>query len=1037
VDPARGGLLGGIVAFAVRFRGVVLALAVLLVVYGVYVLLGARYDVFPEFAPPQVVLQTEAPGLAPEQVEALVTRPIESALNGAPGVESLRSTSIQGLSVVTVLFDPRTDVTRDRQVVAERLAEIAGRLPRGVSAPGLTPLTSSTSTVLIVGLTSEERSLMELRTLADWTLRPQLLAVPGVAKVTVFGGEVRQIQVQVHPDRLVRHELGMDEVVDAARRATGIRGAGFIETANQRVVLQTEGQPVDARGIAETVVAAGDAGVVRLADVADVVDAPEPPVGAAAIDGVPGVDLMISQQYGANTLEVTRHLEDALARLRPLLEAQRVTLHPALFRPASFVETATRGVRSALLVGGALVVIVLFLFLYDFRVAAISCTAIPLSLLAAVVVLDGLGHTLNTMTLGGLAIAIGEVVDDAVIDVENVLRRLRENRQRDDPRPAARVVLDASLEVRSPVVYATLAVILVFFPVLTLSGIAGRLFAPLGLAYVFAVLASLVVALTVTPALAMLLLSARELGRREPPLLRWSKGRYLRLLRRIEERPRPVLVATVAASVAALGAVPFLGTSFLPELKEGHFILHMSAVPGTSLVESLRLGRLVSSELGTLGFVRSVAQHAGRAEKADDVWGTHYSEIEVDLEPLGGEQAEEAPARIRAALAPIPGVSFALNTFLTERVEETLSGYVAPVVVYVHGDDLDVLDREAHEAARVLRTIEGARDVHVPSPGGTPRLGVRLRPGDVGRFGLDAVHVLEAVETAYQGLVTGQVHEAGRVVDVAVILDPEARNSLGRVGELPIRTPAGRWVRLREVADVYEAGGRSQVQHQGSRRVQVVTADVEGRDVASFVREARARLARLSASGASFEVAGTAEAEARSRRDLLLHSLIAAVGIVLLLSAATGSARNLLLVLANLPFALVGGVLAAVLTGGELSLGSMVGFVTLCGITLRNSILMVSHYEHLVGVEGRPWGIETAVFGASDRLAPIVMTSLVTALGLLPLAVAMDEPGREIEGPMAVVILGGLLTSMVLNLLVLPAVSLRFGRFGRGEPVAG
>ena len=994
---------------------------------------GARYDVFPEFAPPQVGIQTEAPGLSPEQVETLVTQPIENALNGAPGVQALRSTSIQGLSIVTVMFAASADVTRARQSVAERLAEVADLLPDGAGPASLAPLTSSTSTVLIVGLTSEKKSLMELRTLADWTLRPRLLSVPGVAKVAVFGGEVRQLQVQVHPEKLVRHGVGLQDALDAARRATGIRGAGFVETANQRVVLQTEGTPLDAAGIAQTVLAPaeGERGpaLVRLGTVADVVDAPEPPVGAALVNGKPAVDLMISQQYGANTLEVTRRLEAALGEMRPLLEAESVTLYPALFRPASFVETATRSVRTALIVGGVLVIVVLFLFLYDLRVAAISCTAIPLSLLAAVVVLDRLGYTLNTMTLGGLAIAIGEVVDDAVIDVENILRRMRENQGRDRPLPAGRVVLQASLEVRSAVVYATLAVILVFLPILTLPGLAGRLFAPLGLAYIFAIVASLLVALTVTPALAMLLLARRELPAADPPLVRWGKTRYQRVLARVEEQPRPALLAVAALAVAAAIAFPFFQTSFIPELKEGHFILHMSAVPGTSLAESARVGQLVAEKLKQLPFVRSVAQHAGRAEKADDVWGTHYSEIEVDLEPLGGEEMEQAESEIRKALVPVAGVSFAMNTFLTERVEETISGYTAPVVVNVYGRDLDALDREAHEVARTIQAVPGAADVQVQSPPGTPQLGIRLRPLDVARWGLDPVGVLEAVRTAYQGESVGQVHEGIRVVELAVILDAETRGRLSSVGELPLRTPGGTFVRLRQVADVYEASGRYQIQHLAARRVQVVTAGVSGRSVGSFVAEAKQRLKGHS----ELQFAGTAEEDAASRRDLLLHSLIAGVAILLLLSIVTGHPRNLLLVLANLPFALVGGVLAVFATGGDLSLGSLVGFVTLFGITLRNSIMMVSHFEHLVQVEGHAWGLETAMEGASDRMAAIVMTSLVTGLGLLPLAIGRNEPGREIEGPMAVVILGGLLTSMILNLLVLPALALRFGRFEKRQ----
>lgn len=1031
------GPLAAVVRFAVRFRGVVLALALVLMGYGGYALSQARTDVFPEFAPPQVQIQTEAPGLAPEQVEALVTRPVESAVGGVSGVRSVRSSSIQGLSVVTVVFDGSTDVYRDRQGVAERLAVAATELPAGIGAPTLTPLASSTAVVLMAGLTSTTRSLMDLRTVADWTLRRRLLAVPGVADVQVFGKGVRELQIQVHPDRLIGFGLGLGDVLSAARRATGVRGAGFLEDSNQRIVIRTEGQAVTPAALARTVVVRHGAGRVTLGDVADVVAAPEPAIGAAAIDGRPGIELLVTEQYGANTLEVTRRAEAALADLRPALRAQGIRLHPDLFRPADFVLVATHNVRSSLLLGGALVIAVLLLFLFDLRTAAISCVAIPLSLLAAVLVLGAVGESLNTMTLGGLAIAIGEVVDDAVIDVENIVRRLRENGRKATPRPAGRVVFEASLEVRGAVVYATLAVILVFVPILTLTGVAGRLFAPLAVAYIAAVLASLGVALTVTPALSMLLLAKRPLSVHEPWLLRGAKARYGALLRRVERRPGPVLAAVSVVALAALAVLPFFGASFLPELQEGHYIVHMAARPGTSLDESLRIGRRVTRALLALPFVRSVTQQVGRAEETEDIYGPNVSEIHVDLKPASGEAGEEAEETLRRTVSAFPGVDFAINTFLTERMEETLSGYRAPVAVKVFGSDLDAIDREAEAVAGALRSVPGATGVQRVAPPGTPELSVDLRDEDLVRWGFDRVDVLDAVRTAFAGEPVGQVYVGDRSTDVTVLLDARSRSRVADVAALPLRSDQGTYLRLDQLADVREASGRYEILHDGGRRVQTVTCGVSAPDLGAFVREAerRVRAAVQMAAGSYVEFAGAAEAQARARRDLLVHSLVALAGVALLLSVVTRHGRNLALILANLPFALIGGVLAAFALGGVLSLGAMVGFVTLFGITLRNSILMVSHFEHLVAVEGRPWGIETALEGASDRFAPIVMTSLVTALGLLPLAVGLGAPGREIEGPMAIVILGGLASSMALNLLVLPALSLRFGRFERGpEP---
>ncbi len=1025
------GIQAALVRFAIRFRGVVIALAVILLGYGAYTLQQAKYDVFPEFAPPQVSIQTEAPGLAAEQVEILVTQPLENSLNGALGVSTLRSSSIQGLSVIVAMFDPRSDIYRDRQVIAEQLAAAAAQLPREVRPPTMTPLTSSTSTVLVAGLTSSRRSLMELRTAADWTIRPRLLAVPGVAKVSVFGGEVRTFQVQVHPDQLVRFGIGLNDVLNIAQRASGVRGAGFIDTANQRLALQTEGQALTPEDLAHTVLISKGGVAVMLGAVATVAAAPEPPIGGAAVNGQTGVQMVISEQYGADTVAVTKRVEAAIDDLKPALQGDGIDVHADLFRPANFIETATANVQSSLILGGVLVIIVLFLFLFDLRTAAISAISIPLSLLAATIVLQGFGATLNTMTLGGLAIAIGVVVDDAVIDVENIARRLRENASLPQPQPAAKVILDACLEVRSAVVYATFAVILVVLPVLGLSGIAGRLFAPLGIAYILAVMASLVVALTVTPALSALLLTRGRLKPAEPLLMRWTKARYTTLIQKIGRRPRSVIVAAVALTVFGCAALPFFGGAFLPELSEGHFIVHMSSVPGTSIEESLRLGGLVTKALLALPEVRLVAQRVGRAEASEDTWGTHYSEIEVDLKPLGGQAAESVQSDMRNVLVQFPGVNFAITPFLTERVEETLSGFTAPVAINVYGNDLDVLDGKAQEIARVLGVVPGATGVQVQSPPGMPQLSVRLRPADVQRWGFDPIDVLDLIRTAYQGDVVGQSYEGNRSFDITVMLDPQSRQSVTAVENLPLRTAEGTYVRLRQIADVFEKSGRYQVLHQGAQRVQTITTNVAGRDVTSFVQAAKEEVAKKVplASGTSLEFAGTAEAEAQSERDLLLNSAIAAVGIVLLLSIVTRNAANLLLVLVNLPFALVGAVLAVFASGGLLSLGSMVGFVTLFGITLRNSILMIAHYEHLVEVDKEPWTLATAIRGAADRLTPILMTSVVTALGVLPLAIGAGDPGREVEGPMAIVILGGLLTSMALNLLVLPILALRYGRF--------
>lgn len=1024
-------MLNAIVGFSLRFRGAILALALAFLGYGIYTLTKAPFSVFPEFAPPFVSIQTESPGLSPEQVELLVTQPVENAVNGVTGIESLRSTSIQGLSVITVVFRNDSDIYRDRQLVSERLSTLAGQLPQGVHPPTMTPLQSTTGTVLVLGLTSDQQSLMDVRTIADWTVKPRLLAVPGVASVTVFGGEVKQLQVQFLPDKLIQYGLSLDDVVAAAQKATAVLGAGFVENHNQRLILQPRGQPVNAKEIASTILLRQNGTNVTLSQVANVQDGAAPPFGAALINGKVGVVLNVNAQYGSNIIDVTHNVEQALHELTPTLGREGIEIQPDLFRPVNFINASIHNIRNSLLLGAALVIVVLFFFLFDLRTAAISCTAIPLSLLSAITVMDKMGFALNTMTLGGLAIAIGEVVDDAVIDVENILRRLRQNSVSENPRPVSNVVLDASLEVRSAVVYATFAVALIFTPILTLSGLAGRIFAPLGIAYILSILASLLVALTVTPALSLLLLAHRSLRAEEPPLVHWLRAHYISTLEKIEEMPRLVIGCAAIATVCGIATLPFFSASFLPELHEGHFIVHMIAVPGTSLEESLQRGRQVTKALQKLSFIRSVGQRVGRAELADDTWGPHYSEIEVDLKPMGGEQEEAAEVEIRRTLAEFSGLSFSMETFLTERIQETLSGYTAAVVANIYGADLDRLDEEAQQVVHVLNQIPGARDIQMQAPPGTPEIAVALDASQLQHWGFDPVTVLQDVHTAYEGQQVGDVYEGNRVFGVDVILPAAMRNRPDSVSQLPLRNPEGIYIPMEQLAHVYQTSGRYAVLHNGARRVQTITLNVAGGDVTAFVRNAQQQLtAKVKlAPGDYVQFSGTAEAELQARHDLILHSSLAAIGIVLLLSMVLTHARNLVLVLVNLPFALVGGVLAVFAGGGQLSLGATVGFVTLFGITLRNSIMLISHYEHLVTVEGKQWDRRTAIDGASERLIPILMTALVTALGLLPLAIGSSAPGQEIEGPLAIVILGGLMTSTVLNLLILPTLSLRFGRF--------
>ncbi len=1032
-------MVAALVRFATRRPGVVIGLAATLIGYGLTVVARARLDVFPEFAPPQVSIQTEAPGFSPEQVEVLVTRPIEEAIGGVNGLATIRSQSIQGLSVVTAVLAEGADLRQARQLLAERLAEMTGRLPDEVGAPVLTPLTSSSSTVLMVGITSPTRSLMEQRTFVDWVLRPRLLATPGVSKVAVFGGQVRELQVLVDPVRLQRYGLGLDDVVNAAGRATGVRGAGVLDVGPQRLVVETQGQLFTPAELGRSVLASRGAGRLRLGDVAAIREGQATAFGEGAINGTPGIVIVVSGQLGANTKVVAAAADSVLRTLEPTLRAEGLVLHPDVFRPASFIDVAVRNITAALLAGGVLVAAVLLLFLFDLRAAAISLTAIPLSLLAAIIVLDALGFTLNTLTLGGLAIALGEVVDDAIIDVENIARRLRLNRQAPAPRPVPLVVWEASLEVRHSVVYATFVVALVFLPVLAMTGVQGALFRPLAIAYVLATLASLGVALTVTPALSLVLLGRRERAQHESFLLAAIRRRYQRLLATVLGRPGAVLATSALVCLGALALIPGLGSAFLPEFREGHYVVHLAALPGSSLEESLRLGRLVTDAIRRDPRVRSVAQRVGRAELSEDTWGTHYSEIEVELAPLEGHAARTVEDSLRAHLAGFPGASFAIRGFLAERIEETLTGSTAEVVVRLLGDDLDSLDLAARRVAAVAGQLPGAADVQYEPPAVSPTVRVQLQPQALALAGLTSGEVLEAVEVATRGRRVGQVYEGNRAIPVVVKLAPEARRRPEDLRALPIRAADGRLVRLDQVAAIQRSSGRYLIARLNARRVQTVTVNPVGRDVPDYAADLARALAApgLLPHGVHAELAGTAAAQREAERKLLVDSLLAGALILLLLWVAFREAGRLLLVAANLPFALVGGLVAVTLSGATLSLGSLVGFVTLFGIATRNAVMLISHYDHLVAVEGEPWGPGAALRGAGERLGPILMTATVTAFALLPLALGSGDPGREIEGPMAIVILGGLVTSTLLSLLVLPTLALRYVRFRREEERGG
>jgi CzcA family heavy metal efflux pump len=1015
-----------LIALCVRRRGAVTALSLLALVLGCWSARNAPLDVFPDFVPSEVDIQTEAPGFSPQQVEELVTRPVENAVNGASGLATLRSESIPGLSNVVVTFADNIDVHVARQGISERLSELGSALPTGVGVPKLSPLVSSTMDLLKIGLVSDKVDAYALRDAAEWVIKPRLLAVPGVAHVIIFGGDVRQIQIQPDMQRLTSFGISLNEVAEAAKAALPLRGAGFIDIANQRVLLQSPIPAPDTATLARAVVAVRAGIPITLGEIAAVTMAPALRSGDALIMGRPGVLLSLASQYGANTLTTTLAVEQALASLRPALEAQGISVYPALQRPANFIERALGDLRRSLIIAGVLIFVVLYLFLRDLRAAVIAFTAIPLSLLAASAVLDRLGLTLNTMTLGGFAVALGVLVDDAIIGIENILRRLRENRLLPQPQERLTVIREASLEVRGPVIYATAVVIVVFAPQIFTSSLQGRFVGPLALAFIFAVLASLLVAVTTTPALCALLLRGDDAQPESRWLLRlrsWQRRAVLGVAAHF----KAVIAVLVVCVLAAAAALPFLGGTFMPEFREGHFVIQTaSSIPGTSLAQMMEIGRRISAQILALPYVATVNQQIGRAELGEDTWGPHRSEFHVELKADATVDQSAAQDALRDILGHYPGLQTEVVTFLGDRMSESLSGETAQVAVKVFGDDLDALDHTGQRLTAVLGRIPGIVDLQFKRQSGTPSIAIQLRPEALAASALTAQAVLDTIEAAYTGAQVGQTFSGTRTVDAVVLLPDALRHQPQALGQLMISGPLGS-VPLSQVARILVTQDRYSIEHDGGQRRVSVTFNVSGASLQHVEQQAAQAVAAQVAlpRGVYIEFTGAAQEEARTRTQLLLYSAVALAVIVMILFMAFHWRANSFLVLANLPFALVGSVAAIAITGIGLSLGTVVGLVTVFGVSARNAILQLAHYEHLVEVEGAPWNLDTVIRGANERLVPIAMTAAVTALGLAPLAFGMNLPGQEIEGPMAVTVLGGLVSSTALNLFLLPALARR------------
>jgi CzcA family heavy metal efflux pump len=1092
-------VLNHVIAFSLKNRPVVLLVALVLIVAGVYQLTSMPVDVFPDLNRPTVTVMTEAAGLAPEEVEVLVTRPIEYLLNGATGVQRVRSASGIGLSIVWIEFEWGTDIYRDRQVVAEKLQLARERLPADAN-PILTPISSIMGEIVLLGVRSQTpaadeteslRQAMQLRTLAEFTIRNRLLAVDGVAQVAVMGGVLKQYQVITSPDRLAAQNVTLQQLTDAAEKANVIAGGGVMERHVKEALIRISGQSVTLADIAETPVVWRTNRAVKIKDVAEVrFDGPVRRGDGSVrvkvdgrIVGGPAVILTVQKQPGANTLELDPRIDAMLDQLKQELPTD-VVIERNVFRQAEFIRTAVDNVVEAIRDGSIWVVLVLFLFLANFRTSFITLTAIPLSVLSTFLIFRWLGVTINTMTLGGIAVAVGELVDDAIVDIENIYRRLKENRQKAQPDPALKVIFRASTEVRNSIVYATLIVCLVVLPLFAMAGLEGRMFAPLGLAYLLSLVASLVVSLTVTPALASYLLPhARFMERKgDPPLLRSLKWLVAKLVRWSLRHPWPILSTVAVIAIGSKLIVFWMGSEFLPPFNEGTLTINVQLEPGTSLRESTRVAERVDAILLQVPEVIGVARRTGRAEQDEHAEGVNSSELDVRLTPheqpksglvaailrgipglqqFGletiGRPNDEVLTDIRAKITMLPNVKVNIGQPISHRLDHVMTGVRAQIAVKVFGNDLRELRTAAQDVQTHMSTIAGVVDLQIEPQVEIPQVRLKVKRQEAARYGLAPGDVARLLETAYKGRVVSQVLDDDRYFHLVVWYDEKARNDPGVIGQTILDTPSGRKVALSQVAEVLDTTGPNTLNHEHVERRIVVSCNVQGRDLGSVVAAIQQDLKPLEErlrslpGGYYVEYGGQFEAQQQAGARLTVLALFSLVGVFLLLWRCFESWRAaLMVILVNIPLAAVGSVVALLLINrphwdelqavpwwqwphvwaGEttLSLAHWVGFITLIGIVCRNGIMMISHYIHLMKHEGEQFTEDMIVRGTLERLAPVLMTALTAILGLIPLALGAGQPGKEILYPLAIVVIGGLLDATILDQIVTPAVFWKFGR---------
>jgi HME family heavy-metal exporter len=1041
-------MLNAIIRFSLHHRLLIIAAAILVLGYGGWQLYHLPIDVFPDLNRPRVTVMTEVPGMAPEEVEALITFPLEAALNGATGVQAVRSSSGVGISVVNVEFNWGTDIYIDRQIVAEKLSLVADRMPEGVK-PQLAPISSIMGQIMIVGLWSEgnKTSPLEIRTLADWVVRQRLLTIPGVSQVFAMGGGRKQFQVLVNPDSMLSYGVNLHEIEIALQRSNSNVTGGYLDGQGpNEFLVRSLGRIQTVEDLRKLVVKIRSGRPVLLTQVASVVEGPEIKRGDSSafvrqedgkFAGGPCVILTVNKQPGTDTRQLTERVTDALKELKASLPAD-IRMAPELYQQKKFIDLAIENVFAALRDGGILVAVILFIFLLNFRTTFITLTAIPLSIVVTGLVFKWFGMSINTMTLGGLAVAIGELVDDAIVDVENIFRRLRENRHSAHPKPALLVVFQASAEIRNSVVFSTLIIVLVFIPLFALSGMEGRLFTPLGVAYIVSILASLMVSLTVTPVLSYWLLPNSHVTHREKEGfvlrgLKWLAARVIGLSLRM---PKPVLVAAVAAVVASGIALLRMQSDFMPPFDEGVAQLNVLLPPGTSLQRSKEVARMVERRLQKIRGVEGFVARTGRAELDEHVIGVNMTEFIVSFDPKGGRSREVVLDDIREAMADIPGIVTSVEQPLAHLISAMLSGVQAQVAIKLYGDDLDVLRAKVKEMQKIVAGVPGVKDL-VPEPQiSIPQLRIELNRDQLARYGLKPDDVNEFIETAMHGRVVSEVLQGQRTFDLFVRLDERYRENLEALRRMSLDLPEGGTTPLESVATIYQAGGPNTINREQVRRRIVLQCNTAGRGLVDVVQDIQTRLKPLQESlsknpatnGYFIEYGGQFQSQQTASRMIAVLFALSLLGMFLVLFTMFGSVNFALQVMAALPMAFIGAVGAILWTSQTLTIASMVGFISLCGIATRNGILLLDHYLHLVKYEGETWSREMIVRAGQERLAPVLMTALTAGIGLVPLAMAAGQPGKEILYPVATVIIGGLISSTLLEFFVRPALFWTVGR---------